>query len=93
MSFALLFSLEVVKEVIGKIRFSCIFQYLLEEVFVFLHELLNFLLVQQCVLEDAIVSFLTNTCTVEILAGELLGLMRIVAAVGSMAIAGEEELA
>ena len=43
--------------------------------------------------EDATLSFLANTRPVEILAGEFFGLVRVVAAVITTAIASEEEFA
>lgn len=48
---------------------------------------------QQVMLEDAVWSLVAHTCAVEVLARELLSLMRVVAVLTPVAVSCQEELA
>ena len=89
--FFLLFVSQIIGEIVRQVGSARVFQDCQQKILIFLHKFLNLWFTQQFVFENTAISFRTNTCGVEILAGEFLGLVRKIAFVTPMTIVCQKE--
>ena len=93
LKFPLFLGLQVLCKVVHQICFSSLSQDLFQEFLVLNHELLDLHLTQDLMTEHAFIGFFTDTCPVQVFTGELVRLVRVVAAVSSVAVVCQEKLA